>query len=1116
MKKSDNSRVSIIDINLFSERCTVPVHKLLYIVFLLCFLIVFTGCEFFNRPMIDFLEEWTNTAQIGKHSLDGSYPETGGMVNLPSGSDRVITYYVTNPQNYDLGIEVMFDPMSGWDPIRTSNHPDFSTTSNQGTVEQDPIDKSIIRLTLNENALASLDGTGSTLNPTISIVEPNSGRTFGSYTIPIRVNSAPNKAKNAVIMTWHDGTVYKYAVLFHLPQDLNNPNSPDRDVVSMTISGFNGQYNKTFAIPASGDIDGVENTYTQNDFEPVDSGDSFVPFSGYRFVGIKTDFIVGDVVPSCTITLRDSSGLESTTDVSTTTTKLTEIYVDPASGNDSYPGSDLLPVATIGKAMEKLSGMTNTTIILVGNVDVQNTLAFTASYPNITLKGGATPVTLTYSGTGRAITVSGGKLTLGENITITDADDGAVEITGGEFVMETGSTLSGNGVFPGNTISPVYIDGGAVCVRGGIFTMQGGTINSNEANSGGAVYVDGGSFTMSGGTISNNDAASGGGVSVKSGSFTMSGTDAKIQNNVASSDLIGGRGGGVYVVGGTFTMIDGTISDNTTSRIGAGGGIYVNGGNVSVSGGSIDTNIAGTAGGGVYVASGSVEIADSVTIQYNVVLDTEFKGTELYIDAGNLTISGGKILGQGQGQGNKTEIYSANTFTMTGSPTITDCAITLKQGAHIDVQGLSTDAALTNLQIKPAAYTAGEGLLENATDIAICKKFGLYNPPADEIWWIGPENGNGVLKTIEGNYNKSTNTITVPTMPGSKDELQNTVNGSAESGVKVEITGGGTITVDSTVSVPGGADVAIKPGSGSTVTVDAPGDTTAFNVSGGELTLGGGGGTVTVDGGESSTRNGSKSLITVGTGGTLNITTGATIQNNKMSSGNGGGIAVSGGGTVNMDDGSITNCQGKSSGGGIHIQNGTFNMSGGTIDNCFATYQDSSTWGGGVSIGSKGIFNMSGNATIQNCRARIGGGVYVDRGTFNMSGGKILKNAAEGSKSGNAWGGGGVFVTSFSTNIFKLTGGYIQNNNVEDTYANSPAGGISVQGGTFYCVINNIGNSIFISGNQSYKAGGSVGTLGPDDVYIRKGVRYATTENGDTKALTTEITTVDGLKTPTY
>lgn len=1107
MKKSDNSCVNIIDINLFSERCTVPVHKLLYIVSLLCLLIVFTGCEFFNRPMLDFLEEWTNTAQIGKHSLDGSYPETGGMVNLPSGSDRVITYYVANPQSYDLGIEVTFDPnLPGWDPIRTSNHPDFSTTSNQGTVEQDPIDKSIIRLTLNENALASLDGTGSTLNPTISIVEPNSGRTFGSYTIPIRVNSAPNKAKNAVIMTWHDGTVYKYAVLFHLPQDLNNPNSPDRDVVSMTVSGFNGQYNKTFAIPASGDIGGVENTYAQGDFSPVDSGDSFVPFSGYRFVGIKTDFVVGSVVPSCTVTLRDSSGLESTTDVSTTTTKLTEIYVNPTTGNDSYPGSDLLPVATVGKAMEKLSGMTNTAIILVGNVDVQNTLAFTASYPNITLKGGDTPVTLTYSGTGRAITVSGGKLTLGENITITDADDGAVEITGGEFVMETGSTLSGNGVFPGNTIPPVYIDGGAVCVRGGIFTMKEGTINSNEANSGGAVYVDGGSFIMSGGTISNNDAASGGGVSVRAGSFTMSGTDTKIQGNEASQ----AGGGGVYVGGGTFTMTDGTISGNTAWKS-AGGGVYVSGGNVSVSGGSgsIDNNNAETSGGGVFVAGGSMEISGSVTIKDNqyILMGTDPKGIELYAHGGNLTISGGNILGQG----NKfqTEIYSANTFTMTGSPTITDCAITLKQGAHIDVQGLSTDAALTNLQIKPAAYTAGEVLLENATDIAICKKFGLYNPPADEIWWIGPEKGNGVLKTIEGNYNKSTNTITVPTMPGSKDELQNTVNGSAESGVKVEITGGGNVTVDSTVSVPGGADVAIKPGSGSTVTVDAPGDTTAFNVSGGELTLGGGGGTVTVDGGEAGSdavtgNNGkTKSLVTVSSG-TLYIHDGAQIQNNKITAynNNGGGITILSGGTVNMDGGIISGCQTDRYGGGIQVNGGTFNMSGGTISNCYAVNaraNNNAYCGGGVAVLNGAVFTMEAGSLITGNHGRWGGGVGVTGGaTFIMNGGAIKDNTAEGKRSD--WGGGGVHVNNA---VFLLKNGEISGNTTTQTETHG--GGVRVTSGTFrYITCKLESNAVLASKSR-----------GPD-VFINAGVLYATTENDPTQALTANIEIVADLSNPTY
>lgn len=336
----------------------------------------------------------------------------------------------------------------------------------------------------------------------------------------------------------------------------------------------------------------------------------------------------------------------------------------------------------------------------------------------------------------------------------------------------------------------------------------------------------------------------------------------------------------------------------------------------------------------------------------------------------------------------------------------------------------------------------------------------------------------------------------------------------SESFTVAKISSGSSV-IDKPITID--RSVTIAPVSEEEVIITAGVDQPVFNITGGgELTLGGGGGTVTIDGGEISAPNGSSSLITVGTDGTLHIKENTTIQNNRLSAGDGGGIRVNGG-TVEMTGGTITNCQGENSGGGVYITSGTFNMSGGTIDNCFATYQTDGTWGGGgVTIGSQGIFNMSGNATIQNCRARIGGGVYVGGGTFNMSGGKIQENAAEGSKPGNVWGGGGVFVTSSSTNIFKLTGGYIQNNNVEDTYGNSPAGGISVQGGTFYCVINNIDNSIFISGNQSYKAGGRVGTLGPDDVYIRNGVLYATTETGSPQALTTGITTVAGLKTPQY
>ena len=897
---------------------------------------------------------------------------------------------------------------------------------------------------MNENALASLDGTGSTLNPTISIVEPNSGRDFGSYSVPLRVNSAPAKVKNAVIMRHSGGT---YAVLFYLPDDTNAAVRPDKDITGIRVSGFSGRYDKTFTVSdPDDDIDGVENSYDQSKFSAI--VDQFIPLSGCRFVGVITDLPVGSVEPSCTVTLTDKWGLESSVAVSTSATTLTEIYVDPAAGDDGNPGSDVLPVKTIGRAMEKLSGMTGTTIILEGDITVPDTLSFTASHPDITLKGGGTSVTLTYSGTGRAITVFGGKLTLGENITITGADDGAVELTGGEFVMETGSTLSGNGEIQsyGPPVTPP--DGGAVYIKNGTFTMKGGTINSNEANSGGAVYVDGGTFTMTGGTISNNDAASGGGVSVRAGSFTMSGMDAKIQNNEASSVLIGGMGGGVYVGGGTFTMTDGTISGNTAWQ-NAGGGIYVNGGNVSVSGGSIDNNNAETVGGGVYVASGSVEIAGSVTIKDNkyILIGTDPKGVELYAHGGNLTISGGNI----QGQGNKKEIYSAKTFTITGKPTITNCTITLEQGAHIDVNGLNA-SDLSNVQVNlpDDFYAENAVLLENAGTKDICGKFSLGNPPPTGVWWIGLDDAgqNGILRHIDGTL--SGDTVTVTTPPSDKDSLQDLVNDSADGGYKVEITGGGHIDIDSTVSVPGGADVAIKPGNGNTVNITASGATTVFDVQdGGSLTLGGGDGMVAIMGDPSEKTpvyNDYSPLIKVSGGGTVNIGENTEIKNNNA----GRGVTVFNGGILNMTGGTISGNSGYNDGGGVLIfgEDSEFTMSGGEIcDNKLVKNapNDDPRQGGGVCVYNGAVFTLSGNAKIYKNSAQDGGAVCVKenhlsvdkKSIFNMEGGEIYEN--------NSNGVGAVYIRA-ETAIMYMTGGAITNNTAAST---TYAGGIYIHNGTF-------------------------------------------------------------------
>lgn len=296
----------------------------------------------------------------------------------------------------------------------------------------------------------------------------------------------------------------------------------------------------------------------------------------------------------------------------------------------------------------------------------------------------------------------------------------------------------------------------------------------------------------------------------------------------------------------------------------------------------------------------------------------------------------------------------------------------------------------------------------------------------------------------------------------------------------------GSSVIDKPITID--RPVTIAPGAGENVTITTGVDQPVFEITGG------GDGTVTIDGGEIDAPNGSSSLITVGTGGTLHITEGATIQNNRLSAGNGGGITVKGG-TVEMTGGTITECQGENFGGGVYITSGTFTMSGGSIDNCFATYQTKATrGGGGVTVIGPGTFNMSGNATIQKCQARMGGGVYVDGGTFNMSGGRIQNNTAQGTQIDGLWGGGGVFVTG--TGSFTLTGGTISNNNVSGTSATG--GAISLNGTpTFECEVGEIGTGIIIENNTHISAQHQINMIA--------GVKLAITKDGSPRTLSSRI-----------
>ena len=314
----------------------------------------------------------------------------------------------------------------------------------------------------------------------------------------------------------------------------------------------------------------------------------------------------------------------------------------------------------------------------------------------LTIKGMRADASIT-NDKGRVFNITGGSVTLGDGITLTgtvtgeNARGGAVYVTGGNFTMESGSTIadssvqgtsaSGGGVYVMNgtfimedgskiTGSSATVSGGGVAVStGGTFTMRGGTIDgtgaSSNAESGGGVEIHDAIFTMEGGTITDNNATYGGGVRVDSGEFIMK--DGTISDNNATN-----LGGGVCVINGSFTMSDtATIQGNTATT--HGGGVYVNGRNFEMIGGTIGGTDAGSAnsaqyGGAVYVNGGAFTMESGSKITGSRATGTTASGGAVYVAGGTFTMNGTAIL-QGNTattHGGGVHILSGGTFIMNG------------------------------------------------------------------------------------------------------------------------------------------------------------------------------------------------------------------------------------------------------------------------------------------------------------------------------------------------------------------------------------------------------------------------------------------------------------------
>jgi len=529
--------------------------------------------------------------------------------------------------------------------------------------------------------------------------------------------------------------------------------------------------------------------------------------------------------------------------------------------------------------------------------------------------------------------------------------------TGRHFTVENGATL---------TLSHVTLDGGVVFPiaspqRGGVSLLAGGnlymlsgsTIQHSHAFGGGGVNAQGatGTFTMSGNsriyrnatgsavsgggvqitgnrTLTMNDSASishnyavhsGGGVALSAfGAHLIMNDSSSIAHNLAEDTLGWGisNGGGITLAtnGSLLTMNNGSIHNNTSRglnpQVGTGGGVHINGVNsyFTFINGSIHSNHTHTFGGGIFASSFSyvrtlpAGAYPQLTISATASFHSNSTGVGGFTPPANaLTATNVQTIQSSGGFSHPINNLDINFFSPTSDWFRLNAAI------HGTVA--------TNIVIHPAGTTSVPDGLDGAT----------YNLIISD-----PSDGGNMITTINLEGGSSTHTITV--------------------------------TRQVTIQAASGADIIIRmpvPGAPNTPNT-APWVTTQTTLArhftvlaGGNLTLGGGTGTLTLDG--------NAHLLTQARGGiAINANTGY----------------------VTLNSGAVITNNRATTGGGVHLAtNGThLAINGGVISNNFAT-----TAGGGVHlvIGAASTFNFSSGAIINNHSASDGGGVFAS--TFSYA-----------------------------------------------------------------------------------------------------------------------------------
>lgn len=633
-------------------------------------------------------------------------------------------------------------------------------------------------------------------------------------------------------------------------------------------------------------------------------------------------------------------------------------------------------------------------------------------------------------------------------------------------------TSLSNKVFKFSSGSVSYNAERGMYVGYGKFTMTGGTVSGNTALQskeenedsyrGGGIYVGADcTAVISGGKITSNEAAvKGGGIHIAQGNSIVT-----IEGGIISGNTAGDYGSGISMDNGTLKM-QGKAKVDTNNDVYLPSGKYITlTGALTSSAPVAKINFADAAWkrGTIVVKADETNVTDLTAYENHFELTDSDWNLKLFSDKKSLKLDApiyvsknGHYVTSGE---NKTTGTKTDPFDTIAN------ACTLLNDKDTDFT-ICIDGELTGAQSIPATLKKDGSGTNNAKSLLLCGANGLdeNGVPKDSLNGGFKNNSNGTTLKILSNVPVTINNLKITggyaaqSSAGgggiyNKGDLTLS-QGALVSGNYTLSCGGGIYNDSKTLTIESGAEIS---GNGETSPVNEVGGGAIFNYGGTVMISGGviksnsadhdGGaiynedGTVMISGGvikSNYAKNDGGAIYNED--GTVYIY-GDTLIGKEVSSAptsyssasnyakNGGAICVNGGtvylgyknnnGTAQKDDSANVRIMGNavktsdSKGGAIYVEAGTLQIAKTCIGFNYSPYS-------GAGIYTKGSVRLLEDAVVKGNNAfNQGGGVYVDQGgQLSMTSNSII-GGSESCDANTAASGGGVYVSSNSTDETK-------------------------------------------------------------------------------------------------